>query len=231
VVLVYAADYVVRLARAPDKYRFFLHHIPELIAVIPFDRAFRLARLMRIERLLPFLRAYRLLMFSRRAWSGFLGLVTTNGFHHVIVFTVFLVLLASVGILHFEPRVSSFGDAVWWSIVTLSTVGYGDIAPTTLGGRLIGASLMIVGIGLLATLTGTVATYFLRRTMGDEFKPAEERTSREVLARAIRRKLEGVNEMSLENARELLELAGALERMVEKDVGKESDPSAKDGSG
>jgi voltage-gated potassium channel len=214
VIIVYALDYTIRLVRTRNKRRFFLYHLPELIAVIPFDRAFRLARLLRIQRLLPLVRAYRLLMFSRRAWAGFLDLVTTNNFHHIVVFTVFLVLMASIGILHFESGVVSFGEAVWGSIVTLSTVGYGDIAPRTIEGRIIAVGLMIVGIGLLATLAGTSATFFLRRTLGEEFTRPEQRSARETLARAIRGKLERVHELELDDVNELVELAHSLRRLV-----------------
>lgn len=59
-------------------------------------------------------------------------------------------------------------DALWWSIVTCTTVGYGDISPSTLPGRIIAVFLMIVGIGLISMLTGTITTYFTK------IKPADE---------------------------------------------------------
>jgi voltage-gated potassium channel len=217
VVVVYAFDYTVRLVRAPDKKHFLFYHLPELVAVIPFDRAFRLARLLRLQRVLPLLRAYRVLMFSRRAWAGLLDLLTTNNFHHIVLFTLLLVLLAAVGVMHFEAQVATFGEALWWSMVTLSTVGYGDIAPETREGRVIAVLLMILGVGLVAALTGTLSTFFIRRAFGTGRpfgSPPEPRGVREVLAAALKERLEEAAELGPEEAEEVVELAEALKRLV-----------------
>ena len=53
-------------------------------------------------------------------------------------------------------------DGVWWSVVTVTTVGYGDIVPHTVAGRLIGILVMLLGIGFLSILTATVASYFVK---------------------------------------------------------------------
>ena len=63
-----------------------------------------------------------------------------------------------------------FFDAIWWSFVTTTTVGYGDISPSTNIGRLIAAILMIIGIGLIGSLTSTITTYFInagKKTVDD----------------------------------------------------------------
>ena len=53
-------------------------------------------------------------------------------------------------------------DALWWSFVTTTTVGYEDIAPTSTGGRFVAVFLMLVGIGFLSTLTGTISSFFIK---------------------------------------------------------------------
>lgn len=60
-----------------------------------------------------------------------------------------------------EPADRNVVDSIWWSIVTLTTVGYGDIFPTTLGGRAIAVGLMVVGIGFVALLTASIAAHFV----------------------------------------------------------------------
>ncbi|MFP4308458.1 MAG: potassium channel family protein, partial [Desulfococcaceae bacterium] len=73
-------------------------------------------------------------------------------------------LLGSLGFVVFEKDMK-FGDALWWSIVTLTTVGYGDISPATLGGRLVGITIMVAGIGFLGTLTATIASIFVENRL------------------------------------------------------------------
>lgn len=78
----------------------------------------------------------------------------------LVLFILIIVFLSSVAITYFEPDVS-FVSGVWWSIVTLTTVGYGDISPSTLGGRIIAAIIMFFGIGLLGMLSANLATIMI----------------------------------------------------------------------
>ena len=71
-----------------------------------------------------------------------------------------LVLVGAAGLTYFEED-RPFHDALWWAIVTLTTVGFGDISPETLGGRFIGVVLMFFGIGVLGTFTATIASAFV----------------------------------------------------------------------
>ncbi|MBU2548488.1 MAG: NAD-binding protein [Proteobacteria bacterium] len=80
--------------------------------------------------------------------------------HRVLLLLVFLVLAGSWAFWVFEKR-PDFFDAVWWSIVTVTTVGYGDISPVTLGGRIVGIVLMMLGIGFIGLLTATIAGIFV----------------------------------------------------------------------
>jgi len=83
-----------------------------------------------------------------------------DNLHKVGIMIFVLVFLASIMFWLFEER-TDFSDALWWSLVTVTTVGYGDISPTTLGGRIVGVILMITGIGLLGILTATIASLFI----------------------------------------------------------------------
>lgn len=80
---------------------------------------------------------------------------------------VALVLLGAAGLTVFEAD-RSFPDALWWAIVTVTTVGFGDIAPTSLGGRIIGVVLMFFGIGVLGMFTATIAGVFVERRLRKE---------------------------------------------------------------
>jgi voltage-gated potassium channel len=156
------ADFVVRFSRAESKAAFMKWGWLDLLASVPVIDSLRWARLFRVFRILRLLRvamsgrALLDLFFQRRAGNGVasIGAVT------------FLVLsLSSAGILlaEQEPRsnIRTAGDAVWWSVTTVTTVGYGDCYPVTRAGRLIAAALMFTGVGIFGTLSGTIASLFL----------------------------------------------------------------------
>ena len=82
--------------------------------------------------------------------------------HQVLLVLAALIVTGSVFFWIFEKDLS-LGDAVWWAIVTVTTVGYGDISPATVGGRLVGVMLMMMGIGFLGILTATIAGIFIER--------------------------------------------------------------------
>ena len=77
--------------------------------------------------------------------------------HHLLYTIAILISISSISIAWLEPDIS-LSNGFWWSIVTLTTVGYGDISPTTLGGRIIATMMMFLGIGLLGLFSATLAS-------------------------------------------------------------------------
>ena len=76
---------------------------------------------------------------------------------------VLLACIVSFGYIFYlvEPQIKTIGDGIWWALVTITTVGYGDIAPLTTLGRLVAGTLMFVGLGLIATVTAIVSAKFI----------------------------------------------------------------------
>ena len=93
---------------------------------------------------------------------------THRGLHFVLLAVGLIVFSCAGLVLSFEgnapgSNIHNFGDAIWWAIVTVTTVGYGDRYPVTPGGRGVAVVLMLVGIGLIGVLTATVASYFVEQ--------------------------------------------------------------------
>ncbi len=155
---VFLVDYAVRLALATDRRRFVRANIPDLIAILPLD-FLRIARLARLARLVRLIRAARILW---RVSGDVRGILATNGLGYLLAVTGALVLGGGLAAWAAEPEFESYADALWWSLVTTTTVGYGDLAPVSTTGRMVATVLMLVGIGMLGMITASLATYFVR---------------------------------------------------------------------
>lgn len=165
ILLLFLADYLARLWAAPDKWKFVRTNICDLIAILPFHTVFRLFRtvsLFRTARLANAARIFklpRLFAFLYRPLKKAHRFFNTNGFKYVVFVTCILIGVGGI-LIHFAEGMS-YGDGIWWAFVTATTVGYGDISPSTFYGRMIAMVLMLVGIGLIGTVTSTLTSYFL----------------------------------------------------------------------
>ena len=156
--IAFAADLLVGVLAAESKVHFLKRHPLEILAV-----------------LLPFLRPLRLLRFISFGTLVFekvnLGKSIAISFK-VIVTALFLTDLAGIEITLAErgepgATIQTVGDGFWWAITTLTTVGYGDIYPTTTEGRFIAVGLMVSGICVLGVISATVAAWFVKMTQDD----------------------------------------------------------------
>ena len=149
---VFAVDYIMRLVLTSNRVQWFVRHLHLLaIVILPFFRPLYLIRLVSLVGLLSKASAFR-------------GQVTM----YLVTASSMLILIASVAILDVEQDapgalITTFGDAIWWAFVTITTVGYGDLYPVTTAGRFVAAGLMIAGIALLGSVTATFASWFVER--------------------------------------------------------------------
>ena len=105
------------------------------------------------------------------------------------------------GVLIHYAEGMDFGDGIWWAFVTATTVGYGDISPSTLYGRLIAMVLMLVGIGLIGSLTSTLTSFFMNR---QHKKPAD------AVIETVKAQLDRFDELSDDDIEQLCKVLKAL---------------------
>lgn len=167
ILIIFTIDYLIRITLAENKKKFFKENIFDLIAIIPFNSIFRIFRTFRLLRIVKVIKIFRLVRFIalfKKLGSKLRIFLNTNGFIYVSFITFSAVILGAFAIYIIEKgkTIKSFGDALWWSCVTISTVGYGDISPSTTGGRIVAVLLMFLGIGFIGMFTGTIATFFIK---------------------------------------------------------------------
>jgi voltage-gated potassium channel len=137
-----------------------------VVTVPAYGRFLSSLRLVRLARLMRLARA---LVVVTRALQAERRLTTTSTFRFVALATIFLTVVAgAVQETVDHGEFSSFWNGVWWAVVTVTTVGYGDIVPHTVVGRIVAIVLMFVGIGFIAVLTATISSLFVKSDRHDE---------------------------------------------------------------
>lgn len=165
--LAFCAEYVGKLWLAPSRREYVRRAWFDLLIIVlspPFlvPDALQGVRAVRLLRLLRLVRAAAVVMIGlKEAGEG----LRQRRFHYVLLTTVVIIAAGAIAIFAVEHgrnnNIQSVGDALWWAVVTTTTVGYGDVSPITTEGRLIAVGLMFVGIGFIGVFTATVTSYFL----------------------------------------------------------------------
>ena len=166
-VMIFSIEYIARLYVAEKKLSFVFSFfgLIDLIAILPFYLALGLdLRSVRVFRLLRLFRIFKLLRYSDAINRFHRALVIAK--EELILFscvTLIMVYMSAVGIYYFESAAQpenfkSIFHSLWWSVATLTTVGYGEIYPITIGGKLFTFFVLMLGLGVVAVPTGLVSS-------------------------------------------------------------------------
>jgi voltage-gated potassium channel len=145
----FAVDLIIKVAVSTHRLNYLRRHWLEvLVVVVPFFRP---------------LRILRIFIFGSRAWVGARRLVNID---FILVYGIGLVIIAATVAASVEggegATIHSFADALWWAVVTITTVGYGDMVPVTLVGRAVAFILMLGGIAFFSGVTANLASFLVR---------------------------------------------------------------------
>lgn len=165
---IFVIDFVIRFFISTDKKIFIKNNIIDLISIIPFHTFFILLSNLEVFHLgnkyiilLKLVMVLRIVAIVKRSNSNFYRFMRTNNFSYTLFIALIIIFLSSIAMSYFEKW--NIGDSLWWSIVTVTTVGYGYICPKTFSCRIVASILMIFGIGFIGSLTSTLSTYFIKK--------------------------------------------------------------------
>ena len=178
--IVFLLEYTHLLFLSENKKEYILNHKLELFIVvvsIPFVpqgfESSRFLRFIRLPRLLRLFQLFRLAAVLAKFGTAIKTIFNSKGLRFIVYATIFLIIFFGFLFYVSEPEVKTYGDGIWWALVTITTVGYGDITPYTTLGRIVASTLMVLGIGFIATLTAAVSAYFLSN-FGDKETTLED---------------------------------------------------------
>ncbi|MBU2922301.1 ion transporter [Winogradskyella psychrotolerans] len=178
-VVIFTFEYVARIyvADSKPKFVFSFFGIVDFLAILPFYLSFGIdLRSLRLLRMFRLFRLFKLVRYNK-AMRHFANAMKSAKEQIVLfmIITLMLIYFTAVGIYYFENEAqpehfSSVFSSLWWSIVTLTTVGYGDVYPITVGGRIFTFFMLLIGLGIVAIPTGIISSSLTKAV-----EPSEEK--------------------------------------------------------
>jgi len=187
-IILFSIEYILRIYTADNKFKyiFSFYGLIDLISILPFylgmvfdGQYIKSLRLLRVFRLVKLTRYSKTLQKFSKAFY--------NAREEFVIFafiTIIMFYIAAVGIYQFEHEVQpeAFGsifDSMWWAVATLTTVGYGDVYPITIGGKIFTTLILIIGLGVVGVPAGIIAAAFTELGM-DDYEKNNENESKSI---------------------------------------------------
>lgn len=217
-VIFFAMDFLFRFFTAPSKSEYFIRGYgwADLLSSLPFSQTniLRLFRLVKVYRLIKDygVRRIRQAVIRDRADSALFTL---------LFISILMLEFGSLGLLAIEApapgaNITDASDALWYMVVTMSTVGYGDQYPVTQAGRILGVIVILIGVGIFGTLTGYLANFFLSpsRKGADEDDDAVDGTQGAAPAEvaSVEAQLAALKRLSAQQQKAIADLEAVLQR-------------------
>ena len=197
--IVFIVDYLWRFFTSKKKFRFIIDNVFDLLAILPLNAIFtvfrlgRIFRLAKLTKLVKLTRLLRIIGLSGKLERKASRLLRTNGLLYILYVNVFIVFVGSSILSVVEEK--AFSDSLWWAIVTVTTVGYGDIVPNSIFGKWLAIILMLVGIGTIGMLTSALTNFFVKENSNEESKLDELQNELVMQRRLVEKQAERIEEL------------------------------------
>lgn len=207
--VIFVIDYFKRLYKSRNKKKFIKRNIIDLISIIPLYtilavfRILNILKIGKVSRIANISKVVRIFGVFKKSKTNFEIFIKTNNFNYTLLIGILVLIVSSI-LMTFIEKIDFF-DSLWWSIVTVTTVGYGDIYPKTILGKIVATILMFMGIGLIGSLTSTISTYFINK----ENKSNEEDYKTKILKDSIK-SLQDFDNISKEDLRKIFDVLNSL---------------------
>jgi len=167
IIIIFTIEYLLRIIVSDKRLKFIFSFfgLIDLFAILPFYLSTGIdLRSIRALRLLRLFRVFKLIRYSKAIKRFHRALIIVR--EELIIFiiaTLIMLFLSGAGIYFFEnpaqPEIfSSIFESIWWAVATLTTVGYGDIFPITVGGKIFTFFILMIGLGIIAVPTGLISS-------------------------------------------------------------------------
>jgi voltage-gated potassium channel len=173
--IIFILDFVLKFTLAPDKTDYlktnWLTALSLLVPALRVFRIFRVVRVLRASRAVRGVRLFRVLTSLNRGMKSLGATFSRRGFGYVVALSIIVVFAGAAGMLAFENEtkggIKTYGDALWWTAMILTTIG-SEYFPKTVGGRILCFILALYGFAVFGYVTATLATYFVGRDAEDK---------------------------------------------------------------
>jgi voltage-gated potassium channel len=222
--IIFAWDFIYRLYHSEDKKRFLKYNGYEILAIIPaialygigtvpaISEGLRALRLIRVVRIIAvFARTTRFFKLSGR-------FIQRSRLISLLAITLTIILIGAFAVLLAErnmpdARITNFPDALWWSISTITTVGYGDIVPGSEPGRIVGMVLMILGIAVMTTFIAQISATIVE----SRIVVVEKKNLKSVIRQEIKDNIDRLEKLSDEEINLVIQMIHSIRQLEKSD--------------
>lgn len=195
-------DFFMGMFKSDDRKQYFRNNWLEFIAAIPFDILFAPFMFIRYLRLI---RLVRILFLVGEYFSVIGRFLKNTHLDEILAIFILIIVGSTLGLYLIDPGMNNLFDNLWFVVVSLTTVGYGDITPNTISGKIVSLILLIVGVFIFSAITGAISTYFMDNLLKEGSFHIQE----------LKKQLDETNNQLVKNEEQIKDLKQEIKELKE----------------